>query len=191
MKLKGISLPINTVVILLAAFLVLVLIIYMIIQGTDTSLITNQDAFNRGCRVYVETGQIPSTIILGDVTNDGNEDNLLTVCRLHYMDSNMDNEGCMKKCQKIFPYGKIGGTGGSSTICPVGTEAINYCSATGAGSSCGGNCYCSSGSTCAPLRANDVKCSRSYECKSNCCEIENLKLICVATGVNCQADTRP
>ncbi len=189
MKLKGISLPVNTVVILTTAILVLVLIIYMIIQGTDTSVITNQDAFNRGCRVYVETGQLPSTILLGDVTKDGKEDNLLTVCRLHYAVSDMDDEGCMEKCQKIFPYGEIGGTGGSgggtSTTCPTGDEARDYCFTSGVGSSCGGNCYCSSTTACSPFKNDGATCNHDYECKSPCCNIGRACSAGKSNGVAC------
>ncbi len=169
MKLKGIELPVNTVIIIVVGFLVLALIIYMVINGTDMSTVIYQSAFNEGCRVYVEEGRLPSTIMLGDVTNDGKADSLLTVCRLHSLDSNMDEEGCMEKCRIVFPYGEIGSNGGSSTICPTGTEAMNYCSSTG--DSCGGGCYCSSGSTCAPLKNDGIGCGHSYECDSGCCNM--------------------
>ncbi|MCK4730309.1 MAG: hypothetical protein KAT28_03245 [Candidatus Aenigmarchaeota archaeon] len=168
MKLKGIELPVNTVIILVVAILVLVLIVYMVIKGTDMSLVTNQDAFNRGCRVYIEEGRLPSTIMLGDITNDGKEDSLLTVCRLHYMDSSMDDEGCREKCREVFPFGEVGDTGGVTT-CPTGADASGYCFATDTGSLCSGNCYCSDSTTCSPLKNDGVGCSKSYECKTDCC----------------------
>ncbi len=186
MKLKGISLPVNTVIILTLAILVLILIVYMIINGTDISPITNQDALNRGCKVYIETSQPPSTIMIGDVTNDGKEDSLLSVCRLLYMNSSMDNEACAGRCRKLFPYSGTGsGGGGTSITCPTGDDARGYCSTSGAGSSCGSNCYCSDSTTCYPLKDDGATCTKSYECESNCCNIGGACGVGKSNGADC------
>ncbi len=196
MKLRGIGLPINTVIILTLAILVLVLIVYMIISGTDISPITYQDAFRAGCRVYVETGQSPSTIMLNDVTKDGKEDSLLSVCRLYYAVSDMDDEACAGRCKEVFSFG-----GGSLTItCPtennpcIGRIGQSCCSKWNDDkSNClrvSDTCYCSSETDCIPMKRNGELCTKSYECKSNCCGqiVDGNK--CVTSG-NCQTEKRP
>jgi len=101
---RGVSLPVNTIIIISLAILVLSTIIYFFVSGISFFKTTDyEQAFNEGCRIYKERGTLPSDINLGDVNNDGSDDNLLFVCREYFSDRTMDNTDCKNQCDKRFP----------------------------------------------------------------------------------------
>ncbi len=103
---KGINLPVNSVIIITLAILVLVFLGYMFITGTNPlpQTVKPENAFNIGCKKYFETENSPENIPVGDINNDGNQDNLLTACRLYYSNESMEAEGCEQRCRDRFPY---------------------------------------------------------------------------------------
>ncbi len=103
---KGISLPVNSVIIITLAILVLVFLGYMFITGTNPFVsVGYESALNNGCNSYLHSDQSVESIMVGDINNDGNPDNLLTACQLYYSNEGMEAEGCEQRCRDRFPYG--------------------------------------------------------------------------------------
>ncbi len=103
---KGISLPVNSVIIIALAILVLVLLAYMFITGTNPFVsVGYESAVDNGCKTYLQSDQSVKSIMVGDINNDGNQDNLLTACRSYYSNESMEAEGCEQKCRDRFPFG--------------------------------------------------------------------------------------
>lgn len=101
---KGISLPVNAVIIIAIAILVLVVVAYFFVSGTAPFKSANyEQEFNKGCKIYKQTGTSANQIILDDVNNDGEDDSLLEVCRIYFSNQSMDSEGCENQCDKRFP----------------------------------------------------------------------------------------
>ncbi len=107
---KGISLPINTIVIISIAALVLVVLatVFSNIFIEKSGSMTTETAFSQGCVTlkYVEGCQKqPSEIVITGFnpygkTEDGKPvyDDLLTACRLRFNDPDMRNTECASKC---------------------------------------------------------------------------------------------
>jgi hypothetical protein len=102
---KGISLPINTVIVVVIAILVLSIVVFFFVTGTNPFIFTKYESeFNKGCEIYVRTGQDIKNIVLGDVNLNGSNDNLLTVCRLRFSNKGMSKGDCENECKRRFPY---------------------------------------------------------------------------------------
>ncbi len=103
---KGISLPVNSVIIITLAILVLVFLGYMFVTGTNPFVsVGYESALNNGCKTYLQSDQSVESIMVGDINNDGNQDNLLTACRSYYSNESMNAEGCEQRCRDRFPFG--------------------------------------------------------------------------------------
>ncbi|RLJ02521.1 MAG: hypothetical protein DRP10_00850, partial [Candidatus Aenigmatarchaeota archaeon] len=123
MRLRGVSLPVNSVIIIALAILVLVSLGYMFITGTNPfpQTVNPESAFITGCNKYFQTGNSPENIPVGDINNDGKSDNLLAACRLYFSNESMDADGCLQKCRERFPFSSIGSgsSGGGSSSSPT------------------------------------------------------------------------
>lgn len=109
---KGISLPINSVIIIALAILVLALLGYMFITGTNPFVsVGYESALNNGCKIFLESNQSVEDIMVGDIDGDGNPDNLLTACQLYYSNETMEPGECEQRCRDRFPFGS-GSSGG-------------------------------------------------------------------------------
>ena len=105
---KGISLPVNTVIIIAVAVLVLVVISVMFSSstGTSTRTISHADAWNRGCSAAKVRGcladdftAVSTQLIPGyDPNGDSADDNLLEACKNFFSDSLLDKDKCRTKC---------------------------------------------------------------------------------------------
>ena len=103
MKLKGISLPVNAVIIIALAVMVLLLVAAFFFGSTkqlgDTSV---ESAWNQGCNALRNTyhcdASVVGTIKTADITGDGVEDSLLTICRVKYHNDDLSAEWCRNKC---------------------------------------------------------------------------------------------
>jgi len=102
---KGISLTIHSVIIIVLAILVLAIIGFFFITGTDPlRAMKYQSAFDRGCKIHLETGRSADSILLDDLDGDGKPNTLLDACRLYFADSNLTPENCSQKCKQKFPF---------------------------------------------------------------------------------------
>lgn len=103
---KGISLPINTVIIISLAILVLVFILFYFITGTKPFDYTKyENAIIQGCDIYMKTKMRPEEIEVGDINGDGLPENLLNICRVYYSNSSMSSDTCIEKCKERYPKG--------------------------------------------------------------------------------------
>ena len=104
---RGVSLPVNTTIIIIMAILVLGVVTYFFISGTNPlKSASYEQAFNTGCKAYLDRGLSPnqiSEVKVGDINNDGEEENLLDVCRVYFSDSDMSAWECEQQCKKRFP----------------------------------------------------------------------------------------
>jgi len=103
MKLSGVSLPISSVIIIALCILVLVALAIYFVHGSKSLATTEyENAFSRGCDIYLKTFKNPEDIILDDVNNDAIPDSLLTVCRLYFSNPEMNSTECADKCRERF-----------------------------------------------------------------------------------------
>ncbi len=104
---KGVSLSINTIIIISLAILVLVFLSYTFLAGSFPGFygMRLEQAFNSGCEKYIRTGTSPKDIFVGDINSDGSEDSLLTACRLYYGIDDMTLTECENRCEQKFPFG--------------------------------------------------------------------------------------
>lgn len=113
---KGISLSINTIIIVAIAILVLVFLGYTFLIGSFPPFygMRLEQSFNSGCEKYIKTGTSPENIFVGDINSDGSNDNLLTACRMYYGIDDMNLTECENRCKQKFPFG-FGASGGGGT----------------------------------------------------------------------------
>ncbi len=104
MRLKGIALPVNSVVIIALAMMVLLMLAAFFAggfrQGSSTKV---ENAWNNGCRTLEEAYNCDaddvSSIETGkDVTGDDSPDDLLTVCKQKFDDKSLNKYFCRNKC---------------------------------------------------------------------------------------------
>ena len=167
---KGISLPVNSVIIIVLAILVLVLLGYMFITGTNPFVfVSYESALNNGCKVFLESGQSVDNILVGDLNKDGSSDSLLTACQLYYSNPDMDVDGCADRCRDRFPFGS-GSSGGGGTDIPD-DETYIVC-----GSKCAEKATCS-WKINGDITCDDKYCSgdnpNNYNCR--CKQVEDEK----------------
>jgi len=185
MRLRGVSLPVNSVIIIALAILVLVSLGYMFITGTNPfpQTVNPESAFITGCNKYFQTGNSPENIPVGDINNDGKSDNLLAACRLYFSNESMDADGCLQKCRERFPFSSIGsgssgggssgsgssGGGSSSDIVCCGTKCVNkltckWTSGSGGGITCPGLCEGSKPDPSYICRCKGASCPPGLSC---------------------------
>ena len=100
-KMKVISLPINFIVILAVAIIVLVVAVTLILHSTDIVYIDDLKAWTQGCGVWKQRGcsenDINNIIIANyDPNKDGVPDNLMTACQRYLQYTSV--EDCKKAC---------------------------------------------------------------------------------------------
>ncbi len=102
---KGINLLVSSVIIL--AILSLVFLGYIFSTGPIPPPSTRyRSAINNGCKIYLQSNQSVESIMVGDINNDGKQDNLLTACKLYYSNESMEAEGCEQICRAISSSSK-------------------------------------------------------------------------------------
>jgi len=112
---KGVSLTIHTAIIIVLAILVLAIIAFFFITGTNPlTAMKYQSAFDRGCKIHLETGKKVDSILVDDLDGDGKPNTLLEACRLYFADSTLTPENCSEKCKQKFLFGfNVSGNGAS------------------------------------------------------------------------------
>ena len=105
---KGISLPVNTVIVISVAVLVLGLIsmFFSSSTGTSTRAISHADAWNRGCSqanargcLVNDFGGLSGIIIAGyDPNGDGVNDYLWIACKNFFANNGLTAADCRAKC---------------------------------------------------------------------------------------------
>jgi len=139
---KGISLTIHSVIIIVLAILVLVIIAFFFITGTDPlRAMKYQSAFDRGCKIHLETGRSADSILLDDLDGDGKPNTLLDACRLYFADSNLTPENCSQKCKQKFPFEFEAPSGEAPETPGSGTQPYSK----GLGEACSSDYECASG----------------------------------------------
>ena len=102
MKMKGIELQVNSVIVIALAIMVLLMIAAFLMVGGDTSSMDLEKAWNQGCGVLKNTHNCDRSIVdslqVLDVTGDGIADNLLTICRAKYNDQTLTGTYCRNQC---------------------------------------------------------------------------------------------
>ena len=102
MALKGISLPVNAVVIIALAVMVLLLIAAFFGSGVGQIGAANiESAWTQGCNALKSANCNASAvknITVGDVTGDDKPDNLLTVCRIKFKKDDASIYWCRNQC---------------------------------------------------------------------------------------------
>ena len=101
MKLKGIELPVNSVIIIALAIMVL-LMIAAFLMGADVSPSKVESAWSRGCGVLKSTYNCDASkvkdIIVTDITGDAVDDSLLVICRAKFKNDEASAHWCRNKC---------------------------------------------------------------------------------------------
>lgn len=102
MKLKGIALPVNAVIIIALAVMVLLLIAGFFGSGAvQMSSAEIEKAWTQGCdalRARNCNADQVTQITTVDVTGDNIADNLLIVCRVKFKDDKVTEYWCRNKC---------------------------------------------------------------------------------------------
>ncbi len=108
MKMKGIELPVNSVIVIALAIMVLLMIAAFLMGGLGPMSSTDvETAWSNGCKVLTSTHQCDSskvsTIDSGvDVTKDGLSDTLFQVCQKKYGETSegagITENFCRNKC---------------------------------------------------------------------------------------------
>ncbi|RLJ02267.1 MAG: hypothetical protein DRP10_01845 [Candidatus Aenigmatarchaeota archaeon] len=147
MRMKGISLPVNSVIII--ALAVMVLLMLAAFFGIGSSPITSsnvENAWNKGCATLKDAYDCNpdkvSTINTGiDIDGDKVPDSLLKVCREKFNDPDVTVYWCRNKCCNVII--REGVTCGEDEDCKT-TYTSNW--------------ICSSGHCCPPSKTwNDTK----------------------------------
>jgi len=101
MKLKGIELPVNSVIIIALAIMVL-LMIAAFLMGADVSPSKIEGAWSQSCGVLKNTHNCNKSFVdslkVVDVTGDGIADSMLTICRAKFNDQTLTKTYCRNKC---------------------------------------------------------------------------------------------
>ena len=103
MRMKGISLPVNAVIIIALAVMVLLMLAAFFGGGVgQMSSASVESAWSQGCNILKNTYNCDATEVLNikttDITGDGVEDSLLVVCRAKYKDDTLSEYWCRNKC---------------------------------------------------------------------------------------------
>jgi len=99
---KGISLPVNAVIIIALAVMVLLLVAAFFGGGAgQMGAATIESAWTQGCNA-LKSAKCNATavknITVGDVTGDDKPDNLLTVCRIKFKKDDASIYWCRNQC---------------------------------------------------------------------------------------------
>jgi len=101
MKMKGIELPVNSVIIIALAIMVL-LMIAAFLMGADVSPSKVESAWSQGCNILKNTHNCDADkvtdIIVTDITGDAVGDSLLVICRAKFKNDNASVHWCRNKC---------------------------------------------------------------------------------------------
>jgi hypothetical protein len=108
---KGITLPVNSVIIIaLAIFVLLMLAAFFGKSGTGLDTATVNNAFNQGCSLlsssyncdYEKVDEVKTSLVI-----DGQAKSLLDVCRMSFNNPEMSELKCSFACQtcpkRVFP----------------------------------------------------------------------------------------
>jgi len=100
---KGVSLSINTVIIIVLAIIVLIFVVWFFAsQTTPTSnFLEVQAAWQNGCYIYLQTGE-RNPVMDADIDNDGLEDSFFKVCKAYFNRVDITLEECLRQCEKEF-----------------------------------------------------------------------------------------
>ncbi len=103
MRLKGISLPVNSVIIIaLAVMVLLMLAAFFTGVFRQTGSVDVGNAWTQGCSILKHTyncnGSKVAEIKTSDITGDNVDDSLLVVCRAKYKDDTVSKYWCRNKC---------------------------------------------------------------------------------------------
>ncbi|OYT43612.1 MAG: hypothetical protein B6U88_00540 [Candidatus Aenigmarchaeota archaeon ex4484_56] len=99
---KGISLPVNAVVVIALAIMVMLMLAGFLWSSTkNTSNVVLQNAWDKGCNILksynCDADMVSSIDTEIDVTNDNVPDTFLTVCQMRH-GSNATKYTCRNKC---------------------------------------------------------------------------------------------
>jgi hypothetical protein len=101
---KGVELPVNTMIVIALGFFVLILVAFWLVGGfkpLDEAKVDS--AVNDGCNKYAQnTDFLPEDIGVGDINNDGKADTLLDACRLYMKKMDLTSQECIDICVKKF-----------------------------------------------------------------------------------------
>jgi hypothetical protein len=95
MRLKGISLPVNAVIIIALAVMVLLLVAAFLGGGiTNIGQVNVENAWTKGCDVLKKTyncraEDVDNVVLTTDVNGDGENDNLLTLCHVKFYNTSL------------------------------------------------------------------------------------------------------
>ena len=101
---KGLELPVNTIIIVVVAVMVLVVLAVFFIRmlGPNTTVMDDQSAWVRGCGIIkdggCQTDDFSLEIANYDTDGDGIDDTILTSCHRIFSDTSLDAEACREKC---------------------------------------------------------------------------------------------
>ncbi len=99
---KGIEMPVNTVIIVALAIMVLLMLAMFFFGGTRQMSATSlESAWSQGCSILkshnCEADKVEG-IMVADITGDGIKDSLLLICRAKYQDDTVSEYWCRNKC---------------------------------------------------------------------------------------------
>lgn len=102
MTLKGIEMPVNSVIVIALAVMVLLMLATFFFGGTgQTRSVSIESAWGEGCNIlkvrYNCDGSKVSEIRTADITGDGIEDSLLAICKIKYGEK-ATKYGCRNIC---------------------------------------------------------------------------------------------
>ena len=101
MKMKGIELPVNSVIVIALAIMVL-LMMAAFFMNADVSSTNVESAWSQGCNVLKNTYNCDaskvSSIIVTDITGDAVDDSLLAICRAKFKNNVASAHWCRNKC---------------------------------------------------------------------------------------------
>lgn len=100
---KGISLSINTVIIIVLAIIVLIFVVWFFTSQTSpiANFLEVQAAWQKGCYIYLQTGERDPMIDM-DIDNDGLDDNFFKICKAYFNRVDISLEDCLRQCEKEF-----------------------------------------------------------------------------------------
>ena len=103
MRIKGIALPVNSVIVIALAVMVLMMLAAFFMFGFDTTPTNVERGWTNGCGTLKSAhncdAEKVSSIDTGeDVTGDGVSDNLLEVCRQKFTYADANEYFCRNKC---------------------------------------------------------------------------------------------
>ena len=100
---KGVSLSVNAVVIVVLAVIVMIFVVWFLVSQTSpaSNFLKVQQAWQKGCYIYLQTGE-ENPVIDIDIDNDGYNDGFFKVCKAYLNREDISLEDCLEQCEKDF-----------------------------------------------------------------------------------------